>query len=126
MLRSAIWLAGARRNAQTAAQRVAVFHGFQGNQPCVATACLGGAPHGGKGQRGHRPQAQLLRLLHECLQLTVITGHHHIAAQQLTRIALQSSLQPIGKKCHRSQCRYRQRNRHPQQAQFTGPGITPQ
>ena len=121
-----IGCAGGAGAAQLAAQGVARGHAFECHQAAGATVGFFGAGHGGKVQRLAAGQAPGLGLGSERGGRRLIAGHHHIAAQQLRRIALQACIQAIGKKRHRTQRRHRQGDGSKHQAQATGAQVTQQ
>jgi hypothetical protein len=119
---------GARRvgHPEAAAQRVARRHALERDQLRCAALRIAGAAHGGEPHGGDGLQAQRLGAFDECGGRRVVAGHHGVATQQLQRIALQATLQPVGKKAHRCERGHRQRHSHDEQPQLARAQVTRQ
>ena len=125
-----VWLrglpVGVVTHAQTAPQRVARTHCLERNQPPRTTLGLLGARHRRESLCTRTAQTQRPCLACKHSGQRLVATHHHIAAKQLRRIALQSASQPIGKKRDRRQRSHCQQHRNHQQAQLARPHIAPQ
>ncbi len=108
------------------AQRITFGNALEGHQLAGATILVTGAAHGREGHGGNGLQPQRLRPGNKGCRRLAVAAHHSIATQQLLRVALQATVQPVRKKTHGSQGRYCQRDRHDQQPQFTCPQIAQQ
>jgi len=113
-------------HAQTSTQGIAFGHDLQRHQLDAATGLVGRTRHGRESQVDGLLQTQCLDLRQEGGRDRVVADHHGIAPQQLARIALQTTLEPVGKKTDGGECGHRQRHSHHQQAQFTSTQITRQ
>ena len=125
-----VWLrglpVGVVTHAQTAPQRVARAHCLERNQPPRTTSGLLGARHRRESLCTRTAQTQRPCLLGKHSGQRLVAAHHHIAPEQLRRIALQSASQPIGKKRDRRQSSHCQQHRNHQQAQLARAYIAPQ
>ena len=84
------WLAHIVQDEQLAAQGVPGLHRLECDQSTGTALLCQGAGHGGKAHIGVGLQAQALGPLHKGSGGGLVTDHHRIAAEQLTRITPQT------------------------------------
>ena len=113
----------ARDELQLATQRVTGAHRFQGHE---FARPIDPARHGRKRDGGVVPQTAALGFGQQGGWCGLVTHHHRIPAEQLTRIAPQTGLQSVGKKAYRGQSGHRQSHRNHQQPQLASAQIAPQ
>ena len=111
---------------QPATQRIAGLDRLQRDQLAGAALFVAGPRHRGKAVSACSLQPQRFRALDECRWCRVVAGQHRIAAEQLPRIALQSALEPVGKKADGRERGHREQHGDDQQAQFACAQVAPQ
>ena len=108
---------------QPAAQRVAVAHRLDADQPGRAALGVRGPAHAREAGRGGGREAELGGLGDEAGRRRLVARDDRVAAQHLPGVARQAVLDPVGEEADRGQRRHRQRHRDEQQPQLAGPEV---